>query len=256
MRCVIVEDEKIQAFMLEKLLKEEGIEVLAVENDAEVAIKSIDALRPDVVFLDINLGAYDGFYVIEKLSYKPYVVFTTAYSEYAIKAFEENAVDYVLKPISRERLKKTLDRLKRLNQEAISKVNEIRDYNQDMRIEKVINQIRTEPSLSNRNKIPIESDNEISFVDFDDIVYIMSDNAMTYVITNKEKYATNETLKEYEKKLPSDKFLRAHKSYIVSIDHIKKVLKNYLGSTSLMMDNDDIIPVGRVYKDNLKKILR
>jgi len=141
--------------MLEKLLKEEGIEVLAVENDAEVAIKSIDALRPDVVFLDINLGAYDGFYVIEKLSYKPYVVFTTAYSEYAIKAFEENAVDYVLKPISRERLKKTLDRLKRLNQEAINKVNEIRDYNQDMRIEKVINQIRTEPSLSNRNKYPL-----------------------------------------------------------------------------------------------------
>ncbi len=256
MRCVIVEDEKIQAFMLEKLLKEEGIDVLAVENDAEVAIKSIDSLRPDVVFLDINLGAYDGFYVIERLSYKPYVVFTTAYSEYAIKAFEENAVDYVLKPINRERLKKTLDRLKRVNQTAISKINEIRDYNQDVKIEKVINQVRSEPSLSNRNKIPIESDDEISFVDFDDIIYIMSDNAMTYVITNKEKYATNETLKEYEKKLPSNKFLRAHKSYIVSIDHIKKVLKNYLGSTSLMMDNDDIIPVGRVYKDNLKKILQ
>lgn len=253
MKCVIVEDEQIQALMLEKLLKEEGIEVLAIENDAERAISSIDTLKPDVVFLDINLGAYDGFYVIEKLSYKPYFVFTTAYSEYAIRAFEENAVDYILKPISRERLRKTLERLRKLDETTATKINEVR--NQNVRIEKAINQIRSEPSLSNRNRIPIESNDEISFVNFDDIIYIMSDNAMTYVITNKEKYPSKETLKEYEKKLPSDKFLRVHKSYIVSIDHIKKVLKNYLGSTNLVMDNDDIIPVGRIYKDNLKKIM-
>ncbi|HQI93534.1 MAG TPA: LytTR family DNA-binding domain-containing protein [Fervidobacterium sp.] len=256
MKCVIVEDEKIQALMLEKLLKEEGIEVLAVENDAEVAIKSIDALRPDVVFLDINLGAYDGFYVIEKLSYKPYVVFTTAYSEYAIKAFEENAIDYILKPISRERLKKTLERLERLDQIATVEDNETKRGNQNGKIERIINQVRSESSLSYRSKILIESDDEINFVNFDDIIYIMSNNAITCVITNKEKHNTKETLKEYEKKLPNDKFLRVHKSYIVSIDHIRKVLKNYLGSTSLMMDNDDIIPVGRVYKDNLKKILQ
>jgi len=113
--------------------------------------------------------------------------------------------------------------------------------------------VRSESSLSYRSKILIESDDEINFVNFDDIIYIMSNNAITCVITNKEKHNTKETLKEYEKKLPNDKFLRVHKSYIVSIDHIRKVLKNYLGSTSLMMDNDEIIPVGRIYKDNLKK---
>jgi len=75
MKCVIVEDEKIQALMLEKLLKEEGIDVLTIENDAEKAVEVIDALKPDVVFLDINLGAYDGFYVIENTSYKPYIVY-------------------------------------------------------------------------------------------------------------------------------------------------------------------------------------
>ncbi|MGB4756253.1 MAG: LytTR family DNA-binding domain-containing protein, partial [Fervidobacterium sp.] len=239
--------------MLEKLLKEEGIEILGIENDPEKAVKVINDLKPDVIFLDINLGHRDGFYVIENISYRPYVVFTTAYSEYAVKAFEENAIDYMLKPIKKERLKKALKKLEELNM--ASELKKDIAYSTDEKLKNVIDYIRTEISAKNKNKIPIETDNEINFVDVDDIIYLVSGEASTFVLTNEEKYRTKETLREYEKKLPPSKFLRVHKSYIISVGHIKKILKNYFGSTSLVMDNDDIIPIGRMYKENIKKLI-
>ncbi|WP_448376291.1 LytR/AlgR family response regulator transcription factor [Fervidobacterium sp.] len=243
MTCVIVEDEKLLAMVLEKMVKEEGLEVLGMAIDAEEAVRIIDDTKPDVVFLDINLGEHDGFYVLEHINYKPYVIFTTAYSEYAVKAFDENAVDYVLKPVTKERLRIAIEKVKRLKASQISESNE-----RLLKVKETINKMRLE-------KVPIESGDEIVFLNSSDIIYLTSDEGETIVVTVNEKVRTKTPLKNFELRLPSEKFLRIHKSYIVNTEQIKKIIKNYFGSLAIETSNGDILPVGRNYKDNIKNLI-
>jgi len=241
--CVIVEDEKLLAMVLEKMVKEEGVEVLGMAIDAEDAVRIIDDTKPDVVFLDINLGEHDGFYVLEHITYKPYVIFTTAYSEYAVKAFDENAVDYVLKPVTKERLRIAIEKVKKLKASQISESNE-----RLLKVKETISKMRLE-------KVPIESGDEIVFLKSSDIIYLTSDEGETIVVTVNGKVRTKIPLKNFELRLSSEKFLRIHKSYIVNTEQIKKIIKNYFGSMAIETSNGDILPVGRNYKDNIKNLI-
>ncbi|MGC8901778.1 MAG: LytR/AlgR family response regulator transcription factor [Fervidobacterium sp.] len=244
--CVIVEDEKFLAKILEKMLKEEQLNVLGIANNADDAIRLVDKQKPDVLFLDINLGENDGFYVLKNVSHKPYVIFTTAYSEYAVKAFEENAVDYLLKPISKERLRIAIDKVRKF----------IEASNRESKVSSYFENARTLASkIHASNKIPIETDHEIVLVNWNDILYFESDQGTTIVTLKDKSFRTKTPLKEYEAKLPADKFLRVHKSFIVSIDAISKILKNYFGGNAIELVNGKIIPIGRMYKGNIKNIL-
>ncbi|ABS61093.1 LytR/AlgR family response regulator transcription factor [Fervidobacterium nodosum] len=252
MKCVIVEDEKLLAMVLEKMLKEEGIEVLGWADNVDEGIRLVDELKPDVLFLDINLGDKDGFYLLSKINHKPYVVFVTAYSEYAVKAFERNAIDYILKPVSRERLKNAIDKVSKAIES--KKLNE--NY-QDFIEEKIRSMLeRLSYDLSNlQKKIPIETENEIVLVNCDDIILFQASEGLTVVNLKQGILKTKTPLKEFEAKLSKDKFIRVHKSYIISINAVKKILKNYIGGLAIELINGNIIPVGRMYKENIKKII-
>lgn len=240
MTCVIVEDEKLLAFSLEKMVKEEGLEVLGIFDDIDKAVKSINELKPDIVFLDINLGSNDGFEVLRRITHTPYVIFTTAYSEYAVRAFEENAIDYLLKPVKKERLKIAIEKVK--------KANERRQLTEVLNIFK-------EMSSKSVSKISIETTNEIHFVNIDDIIYLQSEEKNTLIFLKNGMLKTRQPMKEIEIKLPPKEFIRVHKSYIVAVKYIKKVLKNYFGGMAVEMIDGKIIPVGRNYKEELKVII-
>ncbi len=252
MKCVIVEDEKLLAMVLEKMLKEEGVEVLGWSDNVDDGIRLVDELRPDVLFLDINLGDKDGFYLLSKINYKPYVIFVTAYSEYAVKAFEENAIDYILKPVNRERLKNAIERVSRIVESKI-----LNEGFQNIIEEKISNLFeRLSYDLSNlQKKIPIETENEIVLVNCDDIILFHASEGFTIVTLKQGSLKTKTPLKEFDAKLSKDKFIRVHKSYIISINAVKKILKNYIGGLAIELVNGDIIPVGRMYKENIKKII-
>lgn len=243
MTCVIVEDEKLLALSLEKMLKEEGLEVLGISADLEEAVKLIDGLKPDILFLDINLGRTDGFEILRKITHNPYIIFTTAYSEYAVKAFEENAIDYLLKPIKKERLKM-----------AIEKVRKLSESNYSKKISEILNAFSTISSKST-DRIPVETSGEIYFVDPEEIIYLQSEEKNTLIFLKEEVLKTRQSMKDIEAKLPSKEFIRVHKSYIVSIKCIRKILKNYFGGMAVEMTNGKIIPVGRNYKEDLKNII-
>lgn len=243
MTCVIVEDEKLLALSLEKMVKEEGLEVLGISTDLEEAVELIDKLKPDILFLDINLGRSDGFEILRRITHMPYIIFTTAYSEYAVRAFEENAIDYLLKPIKKERLKIAIEKVKKMN-----------DKNYSGKISEILNVFSTLSSKS-ANRIPVETAGEIYFIDPDDIVYLQSEEKNTLIFLKDEVLKTRQPLKDIETKLPSKDFVRVHKSYIVAIKCIRKILKNYFGSMAIEMTNRKIIPVGRNYKGNLKNII-
>lgn len=243
MTCVIVEDEKLLAMVLEKMLREEGLDVLEISTSAEDAVRIIDTTKPDVVFLDINLGEQDGFYVLENISHKPYVIFTTAYSEYAVRAFDENAVDYILKPVSRERLKTAIEKVRKLSMLQSSEANE-----RFKRVKDVVSKIKIE-------KIPVESGDEVVFLCIEDIIYLTSEEGETIIVTRNGKLRTKTPLKVFESKLSQEKFLRIHKSYIINAEQIKKIVRNYFGSMAVEVSNGDILPVGRNYKDVVKELI-
>lgn len=243
MTCVIVEDEKLLALSLEKMLKEEGLEVLGISADLEEAVELIDRLKPDILFLDINLGRSDGFEILRRIKHNPYIVFTTAYSEYAVKAFEENAIDYLLKPIKRERLKIAIEKVKNLNEKNYSK-----------KISEFLDAVKSVSSKIS-NRIPIETSGEIYFINTDDIIYLQSEEKNTLIFLKDEVLKTRQSMKDIEVRLPSREFLRIHKSYVVAVKYIKKIVKNYFGGMAVEMTNGKIIPVGRNYKEDLKNII-
>ncbi|AFG35923.1 LytTR family DNA-binding domain-containing protein [Fervidobacterium pennivorans subsp. shakshaketiis] len=243
MTCVIVEDEKLLAMVLEKMVKEEGLEVLGIAKDAEEAIRMIDEKKPEIVFLDINLGEHDGFYVLQHINHKPYVIFTTAYSEYAVKAFEENAVDYLLKPIKKERLHEAIEKVRKL-----STFERANLYDNIQRVKDLAQRLKAD-------KFIVEIGDEIVFLNVDEIIFLTSEKGETVVVTKNEKMKTKIPLKDCEIKLPYERFLRVHKSYIVNVEKIRKIIRNYFGSLALELSNGDIIPVGRNYKDSIKKLL-
>jgi len=220
MTCVIVEDEKLLAMVLEKMVKEEGLEVLGIAKDAEEAIRMIDEKKPEIVFLDINLGEHDGFYVLQHINHKPYVIFTTAYSEYAVKAFEENAVDYLLKPIKKERLHEAIEKVRKL-----STFERANLYDNIQRVKDLAQRLKAD-------KFIVEIGDEIVFLNVDEIIFLTSEKGETVVVTKNEKMKTKIPLKDCEIKLPYERFLRVHKSYIVNVEKIRKIIRNYFGFVS------------------------
>jgi len=251
-RCVIVEDEKLQALVLEKILKEFDVKVEAIATNAKEAIEVIENLKPNVVFLDINLGDADGFYVLERVAHTPYVVFTTAYSEYALKAFEVYAIDYIVKPVTRERLSKTIERLKGL----LGKGEQYLAENLEKQFKMAIEKLREELLGIRRPRFSVEIADEVVFLDPADVLFIEAFEHGAKIATTTTEYISKTPLKELEERLTEEglkQFLRVHRSYLVNIDHVRKISKNYFGAVALVMSNGKAIPVGRSFKKTLEK---
>jgi two-component system LytT family response regulator len=212
-RCVVVDDEKQSRSILISELGEykDQIKIIAEADSVITAVDIINDFRPDVVFLDVHLGDGTGFTVLEKLEWKECkVVFVTAFDEYAIKAFQFNAIDYILKPISLEEIARVVNKLSQY--EALNETE-------------LNNNLLSSYKNVSPNRIAISNSDGVHLVEIEDIIRCEADGNYTKIcLINGELILTSKTLKEYDTMLMEFNFERVHNSHLVNMRHIKKYL--------------------------------
>lgn len=249
--AVIVDDEQLAREELAYLLKDVDVEVLAQAKNGVEALNLIKELSPDLVFLDVQMPGLDGFGVIKKLAEKglplPQIVFSTAYDQYAVKAFEVNAVDYLLKPFDKKRVAQAVEKA-RQKLETSSSPNE-----QIGTIVKMLEQQQRPQSA----KVLLKSAGRLFLVDQKDICYAsIEDGIITVVATTMEGHSNCRTLEELLESLDSNTFWRAHRSYLVNINRIKEVVPWFKSSYQIRMDDKKQaeIPVSRAQTKRLREL--
>lgn len=211
-KVIIIDDESLARRLLrEYLMQEKGIEIVAECENGFEGIKSIHEHRPDLIFLDIQMPKLTGFEMLEVLDYTPHVIFTTAFDEYAIHAFDKNAVDYLLKPIRQDRFQKSLNKFKHLHNQS-SSANKPPQIAEDLvqTLERVVVKVGTQIKI-----IPVH---KIYYLEaYDDYVKIHTEEGM---------FLKNKTMKSFENQLDPKKFVRVHRSFIIKIEQLMKI-ENY-----------------------------
>jgi len=248
---VLVDDEQLAREELAYLLKDfPDIDLVATGSHGLEALKLIEDIEPDLVFLDVQMPGLDGMSVIQKLREQniplPNFVLATAYDQYALEAFRLEALDYVLKPVEKDRLAVTIERARRV----------IAEKNKQMADPLPIPAGR--PSLQ-RTKLLVKSSNRNFIVDAQDIVYAtIDDGLITVVATNIEGESNYRTIEELQSNLDPDLFWRAHRSFLVNINRIKEVVPWFKSSFQLRMDDKKHteIPVSRVQTKRLRALLK
>ncbi|WP_340609838.1 two-component system response regulator BtsR [Xenorhabdus bharatensis] len=236
MNVLIVDDEPLARENLRCLLAEEtDIQIIGECANAVEAIGAIHRLKPDVVFLDIQMPRITGLEMVGMLDpeHRPYIVFLTAFDEYAIQAFEEHAFDYLLKPLEKERLSKTLHRLRSGYQ---------KQHLADL-----------QPENEQLKYIPCTGHSRIWLMQLDEVLYITSRMSGVYVMnTNGQEGFTELTLRTLETRTP---LTRCHRQYLVNMTHLREIVFGENGHAELVLRNDARIPVSRRYLKPLKEAL-
>ena len=233
MRAIIVDDERLARNELKSLLTEfPNVEILEECDSAESAILAVDKLKPDVVFLDIHMPGKDGFGVLEELDYMPHVIFITAYDEYAIKAFDVNALDYLLKPIQPERLK-----------EAIGKVKE-----------EVLETVLHSDKLGLNNQVFVKDGDRCWFVNLSDVPMFESEGNYVRVYFGTNKPLILKSLNNLANKLDENVFFRANRKFIVNLNWIDKIESWFNGGLMVKLKNGEQVEISRRQASKLKEM--
>ena len=208
--AIIVDDEEPAREIIKAYLKKfSQVEVVGESSNGFEALKQIQDLKPDILFLDVQMPKITGLELLEVLDDCPAVVFTTAYDQYALKAFELSAVDYLLKPFSVERF-----------QQAITKLLDKLSNNQSTDVKQLI---ENKPDHESLNRIVVRSGSKIVVIPINDVLYFEAQEDYVMIHTSKGRYMKSQTMRYYESILPSDQFVRIHRSYIANVDHIERL---------------------------------
>jgi two-component system LytT family response regulator len=238
MKSIIIDDEQKSAESLKILLTDfcDNVEVTAICQNITEGLAAIKKDQPDIVFLDINLQRETGFDLFKHFQEIPFaVIFTTAYSEYAIKGFRYAAIDYLLKPINITEL-----------QEAVKKADQRMSVNLNGRLENLFRDLKSQKKEFLKLSLPTLEG--LIFINVDDIIYCeASSNYTTFYLSNNEKYIVSRTLKEYDDLLSDRDFFRIHNAYLINIKAIKKYVKGEGGY--VVMDNNISLDVSKRKKD-------
>lgn len=248
---LIVDDEPLAREELAFLLKDfPEVEVLDTASNGLEAIRMIENLEPDLVFLDVQMPGLDGLGVIQKLQEKkiplPHFVLATAFDQYAVEAFRLEATDYLLKPIEKERLALSIERASKIveaRQAAESRAAEVQ---------------ASRPSLQ-RTKLLVRSGQRNLVVDANDVIYAtIDDGLITVVTTHLEGQLNYRTIEELQSNLDPDVFWRVHRSFLVNINRIREVVPWFKSSFQLKMDDkkQTEIPVSRIQTKRLRTLLK
>ena len=256
-RTILVDDEKLAIQGLELRLQPfEDIEIVATCHNGREAIRKIKTLKPDLVFLDIQMPGFDGFSVVQGVMDidPPLFVFVTAYSEHAIKAFEAQAIDYLMKPVEPERLADTMDRVR-------SRLSDKRTSDELERLRTVINEVApnaadnlgsiAEDMASSRFEklINIKDRGQIFRVDVESIERIDAAGDYMCIYTADNSLILRETMKDLEKRLDPRTFQRVHRSTIVNLDQVRQVKPHTNGECFLVLGSGAQVKVSRSYRD-------
>jgi len=248
-RTLIVDDETLAREKVERLLDQEtDIDVVGKCANGLEAIASIEDQKPDLVFLDIEMPGIGGFEVLQNLSPEvlPIFVFVTAYSEYAVNAFEINALDYLLKPFDRERLVAAVERVREQLKFSV-------DVNREKRIESLLASLGAEKEFSER--IVVKDDGRIHLIKTKQIDWIEAAGNYVKLHIGRSAYMLRETMKRLEDKLNPEKFIRIHRSTLVNIDRITELHPLFSGDYSVVLEDKTELSMSRHYQKRLRELI-
>ena len=235
LNTIVVEDEApARELLVDYVISNEHLNLGAVAKNGREALEKLNEHQYDLCFLDINLPFLTGLQVLEQLDYTPYVIFTTVYKEYVYDAFEVGAVDYLLKPISRERFDMAVER-------AYSQISSIATSNVTVRTDE-------NPGILLQHK------GVHHFVRIPDIVYLTANNKNTVIHTKSQDLEVNALIKDLHGRLPQTTFVRIHKKYVINLNYLDRMETEENGKFTIFLKNDDetILPAGTMYVRHLR----
>lgn len=245
LRALIIEDEEPARALLSHFLADfDIIELIGECSDGFSGLKAIQELRPDLVFLDIQMPKLSGFELLELLDEWPEIIFTTAYDEYAIKAFELNAVDYLMKPFSKDRLRSAVDKV-------IGRTHTKAGV--QPQLQQLVSAWQSEPKKLER--IAVKSGSKIHLITVEEIEHIESQDDYVMIYCSAGRFLKKETLSDLEENLPKERFMRVHRSHIVNLDQIARIEQYGKESYELLLKNGNRVNVSKSRIKELKQEL-
>ena len=255
LRAFLVDDEQLAVERMRRLLAAfPEIEIAGAATDpfAAVATLSDPNSQPvDVLFLDIQMPGMNGFELLARLANQPFVIFTTAFDQHALRAFETNAIDYLLKPIDTDHLERALNKLGRLR--PIAKP----DWQQNPALPQLLKELTAslrEGHAAYPNRIASRIGERISFLPLDDITHFIAQDKLTFAVVNGRRHCVDQTIADLERRLDPAKFLRIHRSALVNVDWIHEVNSWFAGKIVLTLKDGQHtqLPVARDRVRSLK----
>jgi len=242
--AILIDDEPLACEMvLEYLISHPEIEVVGICNDGFEGLKAIQQKQPDLIFLDIQMPKINGFEMLELVDHPPAVIFTTAFDEYAIRAFEHHAIDYLLKPYSQDRFDKAIQKFSVFS-------------HQPLAAKKTAALLETTALSPQQNeRIVIRENNNIRIIAVPDILYVEAADDYVRIVTASGAYLKNRTMSSLEKQLPPASFIRIHRSYLVNIKEITSLHPYEKDSYMAILRNGKQLPVSKSGYPKLKEQL-
>ena len=242
---VLVDDEPLARKLLKEYLQDfPQIEIIEECRNGRQAVKSINENKPDLVFLDIRMPGMDGFEVLENLKHVPHIIFSTAYGDYALKAFEMNAVDYLLKPYDRKRFSRAMQKV----------INQTIQSNND--INKIVSVLQQSKETKDYPQhIFVRIGRKIISIKVNDIVWIESDGDYTSLHTIDGIYFCNLSLNTLENRLDSSCFLRVHRSFIIATNSIEHLASDGEGGFIAVLKDKSKVKVSRTYAAKIRQFI-
>lgn len=243
-KIVIIDDEPLARSLLRNFLGEiADAEIVGEYENGFDGLKGITTLKPDLVFLDIQMPKLNGFEMLELLDEMPHIIFITAYDKYAVKAFENNAVDYLLKPYSKDRLTAAFEKAKNMIQNSSSSAA-VKDLMQEH-----------EKQVESIDRIAVKTGTRIKIIFIEEVAYLESQDDYVMIYTHDGKYLKQKTMRFFENNLPKQSFIRVHRSYIVRIDFVKQIELYEKDSYVIRLKNEALIPVSKSGYNRLRSML-
>ncbi|PKL82988.1 MAG: DNA-binding response regulator [Ignavibacteriae bacterium HGW-Ignavibacteriae-3] len=245
-RVIIIDDEKLGREIIKNYLKKfEDVELIAECSDGFEGIKQINDLKPDLILLDIQMPKLTGFEMLEILENPPIIIFTTAFDQYALKAFEVNATDYLLKPFSEERFTEALNK-------AIKLVRHIPPGKQEL--------TGLVKAMENRDeyldRVVIKHGSKILIIPSEEVRYIEAQDDYTMLYSERGNYLKQKTMKYFEQNLNPKEFIRIHRSYFVKLSYVKQIELFEKESYRVVLHDGVKLPVSKSGYQNLKEIIK
>ncbi|MCB0496712.1 MAG: response regulator transcription factor [Cyclobacteriaceae bacterium] len=243
-KCLVVDDEQLaRDFVIEYLADFPQIEVVAQSGKASEAIQLIDSKKPDLLFLDVQMPGKDGFEVLEKINHEPFVIFCTAYDKYAIRAFENNAIDYLLKPLDKSRFDQAVSR-------AIKRI-----ANNDKNFEKLIEEFTQQQIQSYTPNLFVQKKDKLINLPVQNIICLEASGDYTVISTQSDQFLSSSGISKLATRLDPAVFIRIHRSTIININRLQELEKHSNGTLSVVMENKKSYSVSRSYAKQIRDMI-
>ena len=237
--CIIIDDEPLaRSIVAEYLMSHTDIKILAECSDGFEGMKAIQIYKPDLIFLDVQMPKISGFELLELIDNPPAIIFTTAFDEYALKAFEANAIDYLLKPFNKERFDKAI---LKFNSNLIPKINS--------------ENIQLPANSNQQNRIVVKSDGKIKIIPTAEIHYIEANGDNVKIMTKEGNFSKNKTMSFFEEQLSTNDFVRIHRSYLVNVSLVSRIDAYDKESHLAVLSSGIQLPVSKSGYQRLKEVL-